>query len=347
MATIKTNDTLATLWQSSLEDHVIDLAWSPDGRFLAAAAVSGPVAVLDGRSGAQRSLLPGHGLGTMALSWHPNSRLLATSGQDGKARLWDVEEGRQTAVLEGGAAWVERVAWSAPSQQQPPVLASAAGRTLRFWDESGGLVRQFADASSTIADIAWKPGRKTLAAAAYGGIQLYRPDQEAPVALLPWQGSSLALAWSPDGEMLATGDQDSTVHFWYVRKKQDLQMWGYPTKVRELAWDRKGRYLATGGGSIVTIWDCGGKKGPEGSRPQQLRLHEDALTVLAYQATGDRLLSAGQDGLIAVWQPRRQSRPLAMLAMSAGVSRACWAPDDRWLAVGAADGRIAALAQPA
>jgi len=42
----------------------------------------------------------------------------------------------------------------------------------------------------------------------------------------------LARAWSPDGQYLCHGNQDATVHFWIVRSAKELQMWGYPTKIR-------------------------------------------------------------------------------------------------------------------
>ena len=32
-------------WTATVSDHVIDLAWSPDGRYLAAASVLGPVTI--------------------------------------------------------------------------------------------------------------------------------------------------------------------------------------------------------------------------------------------------------------------------------------------------------------
>lgn len=333
------------IWQNSIGDHVIDLAWSPNGRFLAAAAVSGPVTVWEADSGRPRWLFKGHGLGTMALSWHPGSHILASGGQDGKVRLWDVEAGRETAVLDGGAAWVEQVAWSDLSKQGRPVLASAAGRVLRFWEEDGTLRREFNDVPSTIAAIAWKPGKRVLAAVAYGGARLYHADQDQPGDVLAWQGSSLALAWSPNGQMLATGDQDSTVHFWYVRQKRDLQMWGYPTKVRELAWDRTSRYLATGGSPDVTIWDCRGRKGPEGSKPQQLRLHEGLLTTLAYQKRGKRLLAGSEDGLLSLWEPAKHSQPVGVSPLPAGVSMACWSPDDNQIAVGLENGGVYLVAE--
>lgn len=98
------------------------------------------------------------------------------------------------------------------------------------------------------------------------------------------------VAWSPNGERLATGDQDASVHFWLVKKGTDLMMSGYPRKVRELAWDRTGSWLATGGGFQIIVWDC--SISPEGTEPLVLEHHEVPLCKLAYQRRGNLLASA-------------------------------------------------------
>ena len=127
-------------------------------------------------------------------------------------------------------------------------------------------------------DLAWRPGTNHLAVLAYGAATVYDPAGGIePVKTLAWKGSPLAMAWSPDGTILAHGNQDATVHFWDYHRSLDLQMSGYMTKVRELAWDSTSRYLATGGGPVVCLWDCkAGPSGPEGTRPQMLEGHEGA-----------------------------------------------------------------------
>ena len=82
------------------------------------------------------------------------------------------------------------------------------------------------------------------------------------------------IPWSPDGKYIATGDQDSTVHFWIMSTGDDLQMSGYPTKVRgrrslavhegalaagvtSLVWAPNDQYIAvgdeSGGVSVFSI----------------------------------------------------------------------------------------------
>ena len=325
-------------WTATVSDHVIDLAWSPDGRYLAAASVLGPVTIFEGRRRAIIHAFEGHEFGTMSIAWRPDSKVLATAGQDGKIRLWDMTSGKATHSLDGGAAWVEHLAWSGGKK---PILASAAGRKLKLWNAVGDFVREYPDHQSTISGIQWRPRVGQLASIAYGGVTLWDPQQAEAVRRLEWIGSSLVIAWSPDGKYIATGDQDSTVHFWIMSTENDLQMSGYPTKVRELSWDATSRYLATGGGQEVTVWDCSGR-GPAGTSPLTFSGHQDFLSVVRFQHRGKLLASGGADGLVYVWQLRGRFRSMAVheAALTAGVTNLVWAPNDQYIAVGDESGGV-------
>jgi WD40 repeat protein len=104
------------------------------------------------------------------------------------------------------------------------------------------LLRDWPDHASTVTDLVWRPCGLELTSSAYGGVRLWSPGGNEPVREFAWKGSVLRLAWSPDGKYLATGDQDSTVHFWIAAIGQDLHMFGYPMKARELAWDVASRF---------------------------------------------------------------------------------------------------------
>ncbi len=325
-------------WTATISDHVIDLAWSPDGRYIAAASVLGPVTIFEGRHRAVIHAFDGHEFGTMSIAWRPDSKVLASAGQDGKIRLWEITSGEATHSLDGGAAWVEHLAWRGGKK---PILASAAGRKLKLWNAVGDLVREYPDHQSTISGLQWRPRVRQLASIAYGGVTLWDPQQSEAVRRLEWQGSSLVVAWSPDGKHIATGDQDSTVHFWIMSTGKDLQMSGYPTKVRELSWDATSRYLATGGGQEVTVWDCSGR-GPAGTSPVTLSGHQDFLSVVRFQHHGKLLASGGTDGLVYVWQLRGRTSSLAVYeaALTAGVTSLVWSPNDQYIAVGDESGAV-------
>ena len=210
---------LREYWTATISDHVIDLAWSPDGKYIAAASVLGPVTIFEGHRRAVIHAFEGHEFGTMSIAWRPDGKVLASAGQDGKIRLWDMTSGEATYSLDGGAAWVEHLSWSGGEK---PILASAAGRKLKLWNAVGEPVREYPDHQSTISGLQWKPRVKQLASITYGGATLWDPQQSEALHRLEWQGSSLVIAWSPDGKHIATGDQDSTVHFWIMSTGEGL-----------------------------------------------------------------------------------------------------------------------------
>ncbi len=328
---------LVPRWDGSIDDHVISLAWSPDRRLLGAAAVSGPITLFGSTDGKVLHTLAGHGFGTTMLAWHPsNAQKLASSGQDGLVKLWDLTSSPPTCLdLKGGAAWVERLAWSGAGS----FLVSAAGKKMRLWDSAGNLKREFPDHPSTITDLRWRPGGTELASAAYGKLQIWNPEKKEPLYAFEWKGSMLVLAWSPDGRYIATGDQDCTVHFWIMKTGKDLQMSGYPTKVREISWDHKSRYLATGGGPYPCIWDCSGR-GPEGTTPVMLKGHEENLSAVVFQHRGPLLASGGLDGRVILWHPGKSEEPLSTVALNSSISQLVWSPDDQALAVGTDGGQV-------
>jgi WD40 repeat protein len=220
-------------------------------------------------------------------------------------------------------------------------LVSAAGKKLRLWNDRGGLLRAYPDQPASIADIKWSSKGKEFAAAGYGGVSFFNPEGKGdePRTRFSWKGSVLAIAWSPDGKFIAGGGQDCSVHFWYMKDGKDLEMTGYPQKVRELSWDASSTYMATGGGDLVTIWNCSGK-GPAGSTPISLAFHEMALSALAFQNCGPLLASACSAGMLAFWLPGGSKRVLSHTKLDDGISQLAWAPNDARLAIGGEAGYV-------
>lgn len=328
---------LQRVWQARIGDFVNSLAWSPDGQCLAAVSISGPIEIIEAASGKTMHRLSGHGFGSMQAAWSADGQRLASVGQDGKLRLWDPQSGKENSALDAGAAWVERLAWSPRGNY----LATAAGRRLRLWDAEGRLLQDWPLQNATIADIAWNPRQNVLASCGYNGLTFWSPDSPEPTRRLDWKGSMLVLSWSPDAKYIATGNQDSTIQFWIMATGKELHMWGYPAKIRELSWDARSRYLASGGAASVVVWDCSGK-GPAGTKPITLDFHERLLTQLAFQREGSLLASACEEGLIAVWRPGKSEEPLATTHLGSAVGQLAWSPDSGTLAAGAASGLVEA-----
>ncbi|MBY0375158.1 MAG: WD40 repeat domain-containing protein [Bryobacteraceae bacterium] len=338
-------------WETETGGHIISLRWSPGGTALAAATADGPILILDEDSGRPRVTVPGHHGGTVQVDWRPGPEsqggVLASAGCDGRVRLWHPHLGAEMMTLDAGAEWVERLAWSPTGE----FLATAAGRKLRLWDfrdpaAPGKLLHTYPDQQSTIADIAWKPGSSNvLASCGYNGLAFWSPSKPDATRKFDWKGSTLTLTWSPDAKYIATGNQDSTIQFWYVDSGKELQMWGYRTKIRELAWDGRSRFLASGGSATGVVWDCSGK-GPAGTKPHLLEYHSALLSQLTYQSEGAILASGCQEGLVAMWRPGKEKQPLATAHLGSAITQLAWTPSNKRLAAGTAAGLVAVFRTP-
>ncbi|MBL9206395.1 MAG: WD40 repeat domain-containing protein [Opitutaceae bacterium] len=333
-------------WAAALDDYVIDLGWSPDGSVLAAASSAGSVSLFASLDGALRHSLGGHDDGTNAVAWHPDGHVLATGGQDGSVKLWDPQAGQHTATATLGSAWVEHLAWRPLSRRNDtpspsPLLAAAAGRTLSLLGPDGAVRHTFAPAPKTLTAMAWEPSGGAVAVAYFGGVALWDADDHVAQRTYSYANGIHALVWSPDGRWLVSGNQDPSVHLWLPEQDEEFHMSGYESKVKELSFDRTGRWLATGGGRDACIWDCEGR-GPEGREPVMLA-HESKVCAVAYQNAHGLLATASEDGTLMIWSPERP-RPLrATVRMPSPATKIAWSPDDTYLAVGSAKGAVYVL----
>jgi WD40 repeat protein len=326
-------------WAAQLDDYVIDLAWSADGALLAAVSAAGPVSLLAAADGAVRHVLPGHEGGSNAAAWQPGSQVLATGGQDGSVRIWDGAAGQHVATAELGAAWVEHLAWRPAGGVA--TLAAAAGRRFVYLNPDASVRHEFKQAPKTVSALAWHPQGGCAAVAYFGGVCIWDGDDALAQREYPYGNGIHALVWSPDGRWLVSGNQDPSVHLWMPESGVELQMSGYETKVRHLAFDHESRWLATSGSQDACVWDCTGA-GPEGREPLMLP-HKAPVCGVAFQRAHGLLATAAADGSVLIWSPERRQPMRAAVQMPAPAASLSWSPDDRLLAVGSEKGAVYVL----
>src|ERR1035438_7498092 len=238
--------------------------------------------------------------------------------------------GRKPPPARWGPAWVEHLAWRLGGAD--PILAASAGRKFAFINPDATFRRAFQDAPKTISALAWHPLGGCAAVAYFGGVCLWGADDGAAQREFAYGNGIHALAWSPDGRWLVSGNQDPSVHLWMPGSDVELQMSGYEGKVRHLSFDPGSRWLATSGSQDACVWDCSGA-GPEGREPLMLA-HEAPVCGVAFQRAHGLLASASQDGALMLWSPERRQPLRATARMPAAAACLAWSHDDSLLAIG-------------
>lgn len=316
-------------WNASVNDYAISGGWNCDGNSLVVSDASGGIYVFNGKSGeviwSQKQV---HAVGGLSTAMHPFKNKFVTTGQDSRILIWDTYENNIIKEINLGHGWVENVEWS----QDGKWLAASCSRTVYIYNETGDEVWRSDDHNSTVSQIAWAANNE-LATACYGKVTFFDASSGKQTQTLEWKGSLISMVLSPNGDIVACGSQDNSVHFWRRSTGKDSMMSGYPFKPDSLSFDETGTFLATGGNVDVTVWSFQGK-GPEGTTPLSLEQHAEPLTSLAFSNRGLNLASGSRDGTVVLWGLRMDNKEsdLSETRLTDSVSNLYWHPDDKALA---------------
>jgi len=190
-------------------DYVYGLAWSPDGKWLAAGDADGNLIVWDPVTG-QRGRTPGSGQLTNVinnLAWSPDSQLLAASYVPGFIAVYDFQSGELL-----GQGFQTRGVLGLDFSRDGRLLASggASGR-IRVWDIPGLRVAGEIDLGYRIDELDFSDdeGLNLLAVGGFdftnGRLNLFEVLPEDPLyeTYAEGDGEALALEFTMDGTLLA------------------------------------------------------------------------------------------------------------------------------------------------
>ncbi|MGK7874631.1 MAG: ribosome assembly protein 4, partial [Xenococcaceae cyanobacterium] len=238
------DDRTARLWDlkgnllAEFKGHrwfVESVAFSPDGELLATAS-SDRTARLWDLKGNLLAELKGHQGTVTSVAFSPDGEQLATASRDRADRLWDLM-GNPLAEFKGHQSRVVSVAFSPDGEQ---LATASSDGTARLWDLKGNLLAEFKGHQSGVISVAFSPDGELLAtttlvldiATFLGGLGTTILEDHT-ARLWDLKGNLLAefkghrgpvrgVAFSPDGELLATASSDHTARLWRVEGLDEL-----------------------------------------------------------------------------------------------------------------------------
>ncbi len=251
------------VFERALGRDFFDLEFSPDGSLLASLAADHAVVVWDVASRGERLFLRGHNEGTTQVAFSPDNAWIATSSNDHTARVWDARTGQALAVLPG--AWfVESVTFSPDGRR---LVVGTSGNRVSVYEIDGREVRRrLAGHFYGAQSLAFHPRRSLLATGADDHCVFFW-DATSGEALRHWDKAQnayvSALAFSPDGELLASAEGVSEGMSTYEVRVREVatgrvrhRLSGARSGVHSLAFDSRGQHLVSGDESgTVVMWD--------------------------------------------------------------------------------------------
>ena len=246
---------------------ITSLAFSPDGTALGVASRDHTATLWDLARREELVTLRGHKEQVTDLAFSPDGNWVATTSLDYTARIWDARNGQTLAVLPGTGI-NHSVAFSpdAHSLAVSTQAQSSGTAVVSLYQIQGRRERRLlAGHRNGTQCLAFHPRSARLASGS-DDHDVIVWDAESARPLLRWTADNVyvaALAFSPDGSLLATGaGRDGRVPF------PDVKLWdaengsprrvlsGHRMGVQAIAFDPTGRRLATGDtGGVLIIWD--------------------------------------------------------------------------------------------
>ncbi len=302
------------------------LAFSPDGVFVAAASADGIARVWRVDHGGVSVTVTGDTTAVTDVGFSTDGVHIVTANSDGTVRVSASDTGAPLVVLDGHGDKVTSAAFSGPVGSS--VVSASLDETARVWDAlyQPELVR-IAQLAAPVTTLEVDPDGRVLATAGArtdvldietGKVLGTEPGIERPgtiagpngmtatiqgntvvlevggaeQVLEGHRGRVLAVAFSPDGTLLATASRDHTVRIWDTATGESLNLLSPNSAVNDVAFSPDGRWIVTAA-TRATLWD------PKVGEPViRLQGHIGPVTAARFDPSGRVIVTGGVDGTV-------------------------------------------------
>jgi WD40 repeat protein len=245
-----------------------DVAWAPDGKRLVISnrRQKNTLWIRDTDTGTLIRALAAVPHGGHLVDWSSTDKLATASNVGDTVTTWDASTGQLGQALTGHRSPVSAAIWS-PNGQVLATNGTFAFDQVILFPATGGEGLALPPPGALDQALAWSPDSLLLAAGG-PGMRIWNAGtgKPLPLNLMGLKGRIHAVAWSPNGQVLAGGDAQGTIALWNAGNGAALQqIKAHDGPIHTLAWLADSKTLASLGekDSTASFWQIGANKAPQ------------------------------------------------------------------------------------
>ena len=225
------------------QNAVVAIAFSPDSEIFALGDTAGHIEIWN-RDGSLLKTMEGHQDFVTGLSFSPKGDIFASGSFDGTVKLWNLDGSLKQTLVDNNnddtMLWFNGVAFSPDTDQEIIVAA----------------INQYID-PETDQGIEELCSKNTAAPETYyGTLKIWNRDGKLLRTCIAHGDWINAIAFSPDGQRIATASDDETVKIWKTDGTLEKTFYGHNDIVIGLAFSKDGKKIASASqDKTVLLWD--------------------------------------------------------------------------------------------